>query len=276
MTNQNAALADDECLISCYRCTFSGDTLEIEGCAPLKIKAQSENIPLPGNMIRQTIPCITLVTRDIFALTEPLLSLANKRGDSLLEPRWYYSFDVDGGADEENAAYDKLHSEIDNLIIRGEEGSYSYGLESRERERMSFYGIYGALFFIGILLSVVFVFAAVLIIYYKQISEGFEDQKRFDVMQKVGMTKAEIRRSVNSQVLTVFFLPLLLAGIHLAVAFPIIWKLLQLFMFKNLALMIGVTAANFVVFALIYALVYAITSNAYYAIVSGQKEGAAL
>ena len=141
---------------------------------------------------------------------------------------------------------------------------------------MSFYGIYGALFFIGILLSVVFVFAAVLIIYYKQISEGFEDQKRFDVMQKVGMTKAEIRRSVNSQVLTVFFLPLLLAGIHLAVAFPIIWKLLQLFMFKNLALMIGVTAATFVVFALIYALVYAITSNAYYAIVSGQKEGSAL
>ena len=161
---------------------------------------------------------------------------------------------------------------MDKIVIPNENGGYSYQLGYRESDRQGFYALYGALFFIGILLSVVFIFAAVLIIYYKQISEGYEDQKRFSVMQKVGMTKAEIRRSVNSQVLTVFFLPLLLSGVHLAFAFPIIWKLLQLFMFRNVHFMIGVTAAIFAVFALIYALVYKVTSNTYCAIVSGKKE----
>lgn len=115
-------------------------------------------------------------------------------------------------------------------------------------------------------------FAAVLIIYYKQIPEGFEDQKRFQVMQKVGMTKKDIRKSINSQVLTVFFMPLLFAGLHLGFAFPILWKVLQVLSFRNLPLMIAVTVVCFAVFALIFALVYKITSNTYYAIASDGKD----
>lgn len=95
--------------------------------------------------------------------------------------------------------------------------------DSVAAEREGFYSLYGSLLFLGVLLGVVFVFAAVLIIYYKQISEGYEDQSRFAIMQKVGMTKREIRKSINSQILTVFFLPLILAGVHLAFAFPA-WK----------------------------------------------------
>lgn len=185
---------------------------------------------------------------------------------------WYYSFDIDGGAEEQLKLYERLREEMDDIVIHADDGSYAYRLDCRENEKITFYGLYGALFFVGILLSVVFVFATVLIIYYKQISEGYEDQKRFEVMQKVGMTKAEIRRSVNSQVRTVFFLPLLLAGIHLAVAFSIIWKLLQMFLFENVTLMVVVNVVSFAVFALIYAVVYRITSNAYYMIVSGRKE----
>jgi putative ABC transport system permease protein len=124
------------------------------------------------------------------------------------------------------------------------------------------------------LLSVVFIFAAVLIIYYKQISEGYEDQSRFEIMQKVGMTNEEIRRSINSQVLTVFFMPLLMAGLHLAFAFPLIWKILQFFNINNLPLLIGVNVGCFCAFGLCYGLVYRVTSNVYYGIVSGANEAA--
>ena len=101
-----------------------------------------------------------------------------------------------------------------------------------------------------------FSLAAVLIIYYKQISEGYEDQARFDIMQKVGMTRRDIRSSINSQLLLVFFLPLLLAGLHLAFAFPFVHKLLLLFNLWNTRLLVGTTAASFLAFAVLYTLVY--------------------
>ncbi len=139
-------------------------------------------------------------------------------------------------------------------------------------EKIEFYGLYGSLFFLGILLGIVFVFAAVLIIYYKQVSEGYEDQSRFDIMQKVGMNKKEIRKSINSQVLTVFFLPLLMSALHLGFAFPMIYKILMLFSITDLPFLILVTASCFAVFALCYIFVYKFTSRAYYAIVSDAKE----
>ena len=119
------------------------------------------------------------------------------------------------------------------------------------------------------MLSIVFIFAAVAILYYKQLSEGYEDQSRFDIMQKVGMTKGDIRRSINSQLLTVFYLPLVLAGVHLCFAFPFIHKLLILF---NLDLLIGTTAVSFAVFAVLYAIVYKLTGNTYYRIVAEDTE----
>ena len=118
------------------------------------------------------------------------------------------------------------------------------------------------------MLSAVFGGAAVLMIYYKQICEGYEDQKRYETLRKVGMTKKEIKASVNSQILTVFFLPLLLAGLHLAAAFPMIVKLMQLLLFRNTLGMVLVTAACFAVFSALYTLVYKITSKGYLSIVS--------
>lgn len=148
----------------------------------------------------------------------------------------------------------------------------SMRLECLEAERTNYYSLFGGLFFIGIMLSLVFLAAAVLIIYYKQISEGYEDQARFEIMQKVGMTKRDIRKSINSQMLTVFFLPLLTAGIHLCFAFPIIHKLLLMFNLWNTHLLIATTVGAFLVFGIFYTLVYRLTSNAYYSIVSGAKK----
>ena len=146
-------------------------------------------------------------------------------------------------------------------------------ISSREAETDSFFATFGSLFYLGIILSAVFISAAVLIIYYKQISEGYEDQARFGIMRKVGMTKKEIRKSINSQLLTVFFMPLLGAGAHLAFAFPIIRRLLLLFNLNNASLFAFTTVISFVVFAIFYTLVYRATSNAYYNIVSGAREG---
>ena len=145
-------------------------------------------------------------------------------------------------------------------------------VESKAANRADFYGMYGGLFFLGIMLSIVFIFAAVAILYYKQLSEGYEDQSRFDIMQKVGMTKVDIRRSINSQLLTVFSLPLVMAGLHLCFAFPFIHKLLLLFNLDDRGLLVGTTAVSFLVFAVLYAVVYKLTGNAYYHIVADNKE----
>ena len=122
------------------------------------------------------------------------------------------------------------------------------------------------------MLSIVVMLAAVGMLYYKQLSEGYEDQSRFDIMQKVGMTKQDIRRSINSQLLTVFYLPLVLAGVHLCFAFPFIHKLLILFNLDNRGLLIGTTAVSFAVFAVLYAIVYKLTGNTYYRIVAEDTE----
>lgn len=145
---------------------------------------------------------------------------------------------------------------------------YSYAVTDATDGRVDYYGTFGGLFFLGVLLSLVFILAAVLIIYYKQISEGYEDRARYAIMRKVGMTKKEIRRSINSQLLTVFYLPLALAGLHMVFAFPMIQKLLTLFAFYNVKLFVLTTLGSFAVFAVFYALVYRLTSNVYYRIVS--------
>lgn len=130
-----------------------------------------------------------------------------------------------------------------------------------------FYGTYGSLFFIGIVLSVLFICAAVLIIYYKQLCEGYEDQPRFAIMQKVGMTAPDIRHSVNSQLLTVFFLPLAGAALHMAFAFPMIRRVLLVFSLNNTALFVATALISLAVLSVVYTLVYRATSNAYYRIV---------
>ena len=118
----------------------------------------------------------------------------------------------------------------------------------------------------------VFTAAAVLIIYYKQLCEGYEDQARFAIMRKVGMTDREIRRSVNSQMLTVFFLPLLAAGVHLTFAFPMLTKILALLNMTDRNWLLLMTAASFLVFGLFYLVVYRLTSNTYYKIVVSRSE----
>ena len=108
-------------------------------------------------------------------------------------------------------------------------------------------------------------------VFLKLLKEGYEDSSRFTIMQKIGMSKKDIRSSINSQMLTVFFAPPVFAGIHLGFAFPFLWKLLQLFNLYNLKLIITVVLSSFLVFVLLYIIIYRITSNSYFSIVSTKE-----
>ncbi|MCM1055673.1 MAG: ABC transporter permease [Bacteroides sp.] len=151
--------------------------------------------------------------------------------------------------------------------ISGKIGEY-VSVNSRAEGKYDFLDIYGGLFFLGLFLGTLFIMAAVLIIYYKQISEGFDDQKRFGIMQSVGLSKSEVKSSIHSQVLTVFFLPLIVSGVHMLAAFPILKKLLEGLRMTDTLLFIGCTAGCFLVFAAFYVIVYLLTARAYYKIVS--------
>lgn len=132
----------------------------------------------------------------------------------------------------------------------------------------TFTNLYGGLFFLGILLSLAFLGATVMIMYYKQITEGYDDKERFHVLRDVGMSDREIRKSIRDQVLKVFFIPLLGAGLHIAFAFHIIKLMIKVFGISNTALLIYTTLASFLLFAAFYIVVYLITSRAYYKIVA--------
>ena len=137
----------------------------------------------------------------------------------------------------------------------------------RQQEYESYYADNGSLLFIGIFPGSLFLMGTAMIIYYKQISEGYEDQKRFEIMQKVGLSRREVRSSVRRQILMVFFLPLLMAMLHITMAFPMIRRMLLLFGMTNTKLFIGCTAGTVLIFAVVYGLIYLMTARSYYHIV---------
>ena len=146
--------------------------------------------------------------------------------------------------------------------------------ETRASAESDVYGLTGGFLFLGMFLGLVFMMAAVLIIYYKQVSEGYEDQRRFSIMRKVGLSEREARRSVRSQILTVFYLPLIVAAVHIAFDFRLVVLLLSLFSLRNVMLTALCTLGTLAVFCLIYAIVYALTARAYYRIVRTDPEEA--
>lgn len=142
--------------------------------------------------------------------------------------------------------------------------------ESRDANREQIYVLYGGLFFIGIFLGTMFLMVTVMIIFYKQISEGYDDKARYEIMEKVGMSNDEVKKSITSQVRMVFFLPIMLATCHLAAAFPLLRRLLAMFNLTDVKLIAICMVATLLVFAAIYYIVFRITSRAYYGIVGNQ------
>ena len=253
----------------------------------MKVAEKASGFLPNGIDTMQIIPSMFLFFSDFEQIRQVCDALGRGASKDISLPGYYFTFgfDMDAAEEEQVRMKDRLYDEILQLETEGgfgepgvhenqgkENGAKGWKMNLngavRSQERKDFYGVYGGLFFLGVLLGIVFLFAAVLIMYYKQISEGYEDQSRFEIMRKVGMTRRDIRKSINSQILTVFFLPLLLAGLHLSFAFPIVRRLLLMFGLTNTPLLIAATAGSYLVFALFYVVVYRITSRAYYKIVS--------
>ncbi len=243
---------------------------------PGQVLVQAENIDLPATFYIEDLPfhvagTITDFPRynnsilisgqaaqlSLVVADETVASAINVR-DTSDHREFHVQMDLDGTEAEKQAFVDPLLAA---------DANDAYSVVSRQDNAMDLYTMYGGFLFLGVFLGLLFLLSTVLIIYYKQISEGYEDQRRYQIMQQVGMSPREVRASIRSQVLLVFFLPLVTAGIHVAAAFPMLCKLLELFNLFAVRLFALCAAGTLLVFCAIYALVYGLTTRTYSRIV---------
>lgn len=208
--------------------------------------------------------------KDIFALANTDNRITLYRGVS--------GYDIDGTTAEKTACADAVNEAIQAANEKAglyKEDTVTNGLTSRYMESRSaneneFYSIYGGLFFLGVFLGIMFLMVTVMIIFYKQISEGYDDKQRYEIMEKVGMSNEEVKTSIQSQIRMVFFLPIVTAAVHVAAAFPMINRLLMLLNLTNIRLFIICLIITILIFTLIYYIVFKLTSRSYYKIVGNQ------
>lgn len=260
VTGEDKVLDGGEIIIYSNREGFDASVLKV-GDREYKIKEKLDKFPGNGIIAANVSSSQFIVVPDLGELDALYRLQAESLGDIASEVRMFYGFDSGNDEDTQKEFYERLN---DLLAQQEFEGT----VESKAEARKSFFGVYGGFFFIGIFLGTLFVMATVLIIYYKQISEGYDDRERFAIMQKVGMSPDEVKDSIRSQVITVFFLPLAAAGVHVVFAFPIISRILALLNLTNIKLYIICTVGCFLVFAVMYVLIYAVTARTYYKIVS--------
>ena len=282
--SMNESLAADEVLVFGKGIGYDKPVISFGG-EELKVKGEASGLVMRGIDAADMSDCLYLVVADESVLMR-IYDIVEKEAmeDSCPGPQLvaYRAFDImadDGSRVQDSERLNQVQETIYKIQNEGYDGTFS---GSAQYSRMDFgirnranageiYGLYGGLFFLGILLSILFMGATVIIMYYKQVIEGYDDKERFDIMQKVGMSRNEVKKTINSQVLTVFFIPLLGAGVHMAFAFPIIALMLRVFMISNTSLLAGITLGAFAAFALFYVASYLITSRAYYRVVAAEQ-----
>ena len=251
LTGKTADLGENEALVCTDGLTLPDD-FYFENI-PLHVKARLDTFPagsIPSDGT-EDIAALGLVADDDFAARLADMDLVSKS----LRLR----FDLDGtDAEKLNCA---------EALLAVSDGAFS--VRSHQDMAVEFYTMYGGFLFLGIFLGLLFLLATVLIIYYKQVSEGYEDQRRYQIMQQVGMSPGEVALSIQGQILLVFFLPLLAAGLHILVAFPMICRILELFSLCDTRLFALCTAGTLAAFAAVYAMVYGLTARTYERIVGG-------
>ena len=261
VSGEERVLQDGQILLYANRQPYDGWTLEVFG-KNYTVKEHLDSFAGDGPMEADVLSTYFIVVKDMDEI-EWLYQKQNEAyGEQASEVRLLYGFDLFGSDEEEYAIYQQ--------VAEGLKGDPEFHgmIECRAEARDGFFVMYGGLFFLGIFLGILFIMATILIIYYKQISEGYDDKERYAIMQKVGLSHAEVKRSIHSQILTVFFLPLLAAGVHMVFAFPLVSKILALLSMTNTTLYILCTAGCFLAFAFGYGVIYALTAKVYYRIVS--------
>ena len=255
-------LSEGEALVYIVKGKLPGETLDFGGYS-LNIRGRLDKMetieefsPLKNSMLAQSYVIVTADEQDLNRARQAL-----NEGEEWL-PGFQYNYLFDTKADRKAQA--DLVSSL-QYVMR--DLSVPVFVEGREASKNEFISLYDVLFFLGLFLGALFILGTVLIIYYKQISEGYDDKERFAIMSKVGLSRGEIKKTIRFQVLSVFFLPLIMAVIHIAAAFPVICKLLTIFNMTNVPLYAICTALTILVFAVCYAMIYSLTARTYYRIV---------
>lgn len=268
LVKRGISLNDDEVLVYNKDKSF-GDSMELIGTSYqvkeelTKFPMKSENEDFMTHIHYVVMPDVSHIERIFQQQME-----AYKKDASLMKSVIY--LDITGTEKEKIETYKAIKTAIEDWKENTSLEEYSIHkiyTESKQEMYDMGYFLYGGFLFLGSFLGLLFIMATVLIMYYKQISEGFEDKERFSIMQKVGMSRIEVKRSIRSQVLMVFFIPLVVATIHVIAAFPMITKLLAVLQLTNVSLFFACTCGTIIVFAFIYAAVYAVTARTYYKIV---------
>lgn len=209
-----------------------------------------------------------ILTSDYNYLVVPnLQAFIDQYPDSSLFDQLYAGMNVTASEEEQIKLADDFTKSLDNFNRElSKEGSYVYGSNLADSSaQMS--AFFGGVFFIGVFLSIIFMVGTILVIYYKQISEGYEDRERFIILQKVGLDQKQIKQTINKQVLTVFFLPLLFAFLHLAFAYHMLSLILKVIGVLDATMMLTVTLSICAIFLIVYVLIFMITSRSYRKIV---------
>lgn len=256
-TGEKEKLNSDEILIWTDSSEFDYSEIGIYG-KEFKIKKEIDQVDFIGRL--DYIGSLIIVTPDIETI-EDLAAMVNKDDEGSILIYGNYSFDLEGDLEHKKEFASTLRAALNESVER------IATVENIYTQRQDFLSLYGSLLFIGLFLGTFFMIATVLTIYYKQISEGYDDQHRFEIMQKVGMSKNEVRLTINNQVRVVFFLPLVTAIIHILVAFPVVSKILALLNLTNTKLFLGFTAIVILIFIILYFIVYKLTARTYYRIV---------
>lgn len=269
-------LADDEIMVyergaklnDTFAINFTfGDKINDGECI-YKIKSKLDSFPFESDSSTYIVNAYYAVVSDDNVMRELYIKQRDVYTGMSSMMVWRAFIDIDGNSEEKIRCADFL-SDYQNIEEDAYIGSWeSYRIESRDANRDDIYAINGGFFFLGIFLGLLFIMAAVLIIYYKQISEGYEDRERFQIMQKVGLEKKEIRNSINAQVMVVFFMPLLVSAIHIAFDFRLMVMLLTLFQLHNSTLTLICSVGTLLAFIAVYGIVYMLTARSYYKIVS--------
>lgn len=266
----------------------ASDTITIDG-QQFDIRHELDSMIRNSNIVASINGGCFIIVKDISVIEKILETSAELSGDDQSFISFNYMTDIKGDPKENSDAigrvYDQALAAISGLDADGStdqggsadtdggngESATAPGstvsLQCRSVESVSYTADFTGLFFIGIFLGLLFLMATVLIMYYKQLTEGYEDRKRFEILQNVGMSHTEVRRSINSQILIVFFLPLVTAGIHVAFDFPFIFRVMTLMNLFDKKLFALCTAGCFLAFTVFYIVVYLLTSRLYYRIV---------
>ncbi len=266
MEDAKETLAPDEAYVYSTGENWDKDTVEIGG-RTYRIVKELENMKLAPRDQKELVDGYYFIVSDAAQIQEILAGIyegSDMQADFVEQMstlNYRVTFDLEGDEEACLGALKAMQSRTEGEVRLG-------FFEGRELNREEFYFLYGGLLFIGIYLGALFLMATVLIMYYKQISEGYDDRERYQIMQKVGMSKREVRQSIRSQVLIVFFPPLVTAVLHIAVAFGVVTKLLAVLNLTNVPLFLICTVVTVIVFALFYGIVFSLTAREYYKIVN--------